>query len=133
MALERAEVAAIAGNPEAPTFENTIVALERSGQVLGRVSRVFYTFKVSVSTPGIRAIEAEIAPLLAEHHDAITLDPVLFARIETLFEQRAELGLDAESLRLLEHHHRDAVRAGVSGRMAGTVRRYRRVMTATGE
>ncbi|MFC4944765.1 M3 family metallopeptidase [Pseudonocardia sp. GCM10023141] len=112
MEQERAEVAAITADPQPATFENTIVALERSGQTLNRVATVFYSLVSSCSTPGIRAIEAELAPQLAAHADAITLDPALFARIDELFTIRAELGLDAESLRLLERYHRDAVRAG---------------------
>ncbi|WP_433557500.1 M3 family metallopeptidase [Pseudonocardia xinjiangensis] len=112
MEQQRAEVDAITGDPAPPTFANTVVALERSGAVLQRVSAVFFVLVSSCSTPGIRAIEAEFAPRLAAHSDAIMLDPALFARIETLHEARHELGLDAESLRLLERLHRDAVRAG---------------------
>jgi peptidyl-dipeptidase Dcp len=112
MAQQRAEVDAITADPAPATFDNTLVALERSGAVLRRVSAVFFTLAGSCSTPGIRAIEAEVAPQLAAHGDAITLDPALFARIEALFAARHELGLDAESLRLLERRHRDAVRAG---------------------
>lgn len=112
MAEQRAEVAAITADPGPATFENTIVALERSGATLGRVSRVFFTLVGSCSTPGIRGIEAEVAPQLAAHADAIMLDPALFTRIEALFAARHDLGLDAESVRLLERLHRDAVRAG---------------------
>jgi peptidyl-dipeptidase Dcp len=108
MAQQRAEVYAITGDAADPTFENTIVALERSGEVLRRVSAVFFTLVSSCSTEGIRGIEAEVAPLLAEHADTITLDPALFARIEAIDSS----DLDAESRRLLERYHRDAVRAG---------------------
>jgi len=110
MAQQRAEIDAITGGPDAPTFDDTMVALERSGEVLRRVSAVFSTFVASCSTPGIRAIEAEIAPQLAAHSDAITLDPALLARIETLLADPVER--DAESRLLLERRHRDAVRAG---------------------
>jgi peptidyl-dipeptidase Dcp len=112
MAEQRAEVDAITADPGPATFDNTLVALERSGAVLRRVSAVFFALAGSCSTPGIRAIEAEIAPRLAAHADAITLDPALFVRIEALFAARHDLGLDAESVRLLERRHRDAVRAG---------------------
>jgi peptidyl-dipeptidase Dcp len=112
MAEQRAEVDAITADPGPATFENTIVALERSGATLRRVLNVFFTLVRSCSTPGIREIEAEAAPQLAAHADAITLDPVLFARIEALFAARHDLALDPESLRLLERRHRDAVRAG---------------------
>ncbi|MDN5858724.1 MAG: M3 family metallopeptidase [Pseudonocardia sp.] len=114
MAAQRAEVAAIAADPEPPTFANTIEALERSGATLRRVSAVFGVLVSSTSTPGLRQIEAEIAPQLAAHHDAIRLDPALFARIATLFDVRETLGLDPESLRLLERYHRDGVRAGAT-------------------
>jgi peptidyl-dipeptidase Dcp len=112
MAEQWAEVEAITADPGPATFENTIVALERSGATLRRVSNVFFTLVGSCSTPGIREIEAEVAPRLAAHADAITLDPVLFTRIEALFAARHDLELDAESLRLLERYHRDAVRGG---------------------
>ena len=112
MQEQRAEVDAITADPGPATFENTIIALERSGQTLRRVSAVFHTLVSSCSTPGIRAIEAELAPQLAAHADAIMLDPALFARIEALYAARDDLGLDVESLRLLERRYRDAVRAG---------------------
>jgi peptidyl-dipeptidase Dcp len=108
MARQRAEVDAITADAAPATFDNTIVALERSGDVLRRASAVFFTLVSSCSTEGIREIEAEVAPLLAAHHDAITLDPALFARIEAI----DATDLDAESRRLLERYHRDAVRAG---------------------
>src|SRR5690242_13426060 len=84
MARQRAEVDAIAADPAPPTFENTLVALERSGDVLRRVSAVFFVLAASSSTEGSRAVEAEVAPLLAAHADAIRLDPALFARIEAV-------------------------------------------------
>ncbi|HVL84335.1 MAG TPA: M3 family metallopeptidase [Pseudonocardia sp.] len=119
MEQQRAEVAAISAAPVPPTFEDTLVALERSGAVLRRVSAVFATFVGALSSPEIRAIEAEVAPQLAAHADAVALDPALFARIEDLHGRRHELGLDDESLRLLERRHRDAVRAGAGLARAG--------------
>ncbi|MCW0213010.1 MAG: M3 family metallopeptidase, partial [Pseudonocardia sp.] len=111
MAEQRAEVEAIlAAGP--PTFANTIEALELSGQTLGRVSRVFFSRAGAHTTPRIEEIRAAVAPMLAAHSDAISLDPELFGRIASLHAQRGELGLDPESLRLLERHHTDAVRAG---------------------
>jgi peptidyl-dipeptidase Dcp len=112
MAEQRAEVDAIVADPQPPTFQNTLVALEWSGAILRRVSAVFVTLIGSCATPGLQAIEAEMAPQLAAHADAIALDPALFARIDALFATRHELGLDPESLQLLERRHRDAVRAG---------------------
>ena len=111
MAEQLAEVRAIAAAGE-PTFENTVVALERSGQTLDRVSRVFFTRVGAHTSPEIQRIHGEVAPQLAAHADRIALDPGLFARIDALHERRGELGLDPESLRLLERHHLDAVRAG---------------------
>lgn len=112
MAEQRAEVEAIVTAPDAVTFENTIVALERSGQALQRVSAVFFTLAGAHTSPVVDEIQAEVAPQLAAHRDAIALDPRLFARIRELFERRDELGLDPESYRLLERRHFDAVRAG---------------------
>src|SRR6185295_8024120 len=114
MARRRAEVDAITANPEPPTFANTIEALERSGDVLRRVSAIFFVLASSCSTEGIRAIEAEVAPLLAAHADAILLDPALFARIEAVAtdEPTPRELTRPEAERLIERYHRDAVRAG---------------------
>ena len=112
MAEHRAEVAAITARGGPPTFDDTVVALERSAATLRRVSAVFATLVGSLSTPGVQEIEVRVAPQLAAHADAISLDPDLFARLDALFTARHDLQLDPESLRLLEHRHRDAVRAG---------------------
>jgi peptidyl-dipeptidase Dcp len=111
MAEQRAEVEAIVGSGP-PTLANTIEALELSGRTLDRVSRVFFSRAGAHTTPRIEEVRAAVAPMLAAHADAIALDPRLFERIAELHGKRAELGLDPESLRLLERHHRDAVRAG---------------------
>lgn len=107
-----AEIEEIAGSAEPPTFENTIVALERSGRLLSRVSSVFFNLAGSNTNEEIQRVQAEMAPRLAAHADAINLNPALFARINALFERRTELGLDTESLRLLERYHTDVRRAG---------------------
>ncbi|WP_410615223.1 M3 family metallopeptidase [Amycolatopsis sp. lyj-109] len=112
LAEHAAEIEQIAAQDAEPTFENTIVALERAGELLGRVASVFYNLSGSNSTDEIQAIQAEFAPKLAAHHDAIHLDPQLFARIDALHRRRGELGLDEESLRLLERRHTDFSRAG---------------------
>lgn len=122
MAEQLAEVAAISGLDEAPTFANTVVALERSGALLTRVRNAFFNIVLSDSTPGTDAIEAEITPRLAAHQDAIHLDPALFARFEALHERRTELGLNAEELRLLEQYHIRFVRAGARLGAAGQAR-----------
>lgn len=112
MAEQRAEFDAIANNPEPPTFDNTIVAAERSGQVLLRVSNVFFNLVGANTNPEMEKVQSTVAPLLAAHADAITLDPKLYARIKTLHDQRDKLGLDAQQLRLLDRYHLDFVRAG---------------------
>jgi peptidyl-dipeptidase Dcp len=112
MAQQRQEIAAIANDRSPPTFENTIVALERSGQLLQRVSAVFGSLTSSFTNPQLEKLQAEMAPKLSAHNDAIFLDPLLFARIKALHEQRSSLGLDPESLRLLERYYVQFVRAG---------------------
>ena len=112
MKRQLAEIAAIANDPAPPTFTNTLEAMERSGALLTRVSKVFFNLSQSNTTPGIQKIKADVAPKLAAHRDAILLDPKLYARVKTLYEKRASLGLDAESAYLLERIHREFVRAG---------------------
>ena len=107
-----AEIRAIADNPEAATFENTIVAQERSGAMLSRVSRAFGIASATNKNDTIQKVESDVAPLLAQHGDNITLDPKLFARIHALFEKRETLGLDPVSKRLLETYHLNFVRGG---------------------
>ena len=114
MAEQRREVEAVAADPAEPTFANTLEALERSGALLTRVAGVFLNLTSSHVTPGLRELEAEVAPRLAAHSDAIRLDPRLFARIEALHRRSGELGLEPEQLRRLERYHRDFVRAGAA-------------------
>lgn len=112
MAAERAEFEAIATSPDAPTFANTVEAMERAGDLLARVSYVFFNLTSSSSTPDLEEIEAWVAPLLAAHNDAIRLDPRLFARIDAVHAQRGTLGLSPEQTRLVERYHLDFVRSG---------------------
>ena len=112
MADQIAEIEAIAGASEAPTFENTIVALERSGQLLNRVAATFFALSSADTNDAINAIRNEMAPRLAAHTDRMLLDAGLFARVEALYEQRDALGLDDESRRLVEEYYVDFVRAG---------------------
>ena len=102
----------IASDASPATFDNTIVALERSGALLRRVLPVFENASAAVADDEIDALETEFAPRLAAHRDAIRLDPRLFARIETLVAAADALALDAESAYLLERRHRVAVLAG---------------------
>ncbi len=122
MAEQRAEVAAIAGSAEAPTPENTVVALERSGRLLRRAGAVLGNLSSSLSTPRLREIERELAPVQSAHSDAIRLDPALFARIDAVHAGREAAGLDAESLRLVERYHLDFVLAGARLDEAGRAR-----------
>jgi len=112
MKQQRAEVDAIADNPEPPTFENTIVAFERSGQLLTRVAKVFFNMDQSNTNDTIQKIKGEVAPKLAAHNDAINLNPKIYARVKALYDQRDTLGLDAESKFLIERDHLAFVRAG---------------------
>jgi peptidyl-dipeptidase Dcp len=106
------EVALIADNPRPATFENTIVALERSGQLLDRVAITFSNLNACNTDPQMQQIDTETAPQLAAQHDAIHLNRKLWARVDTLYNERASLHLDAESLQLLRRYHTIFVRAG---------------------
>jgi len=106
------EVEAIANNPEAPTFENTYVALEKSGAMLTRVQLVFNTVSGANTDDALQKVQEEEAPKLAAHSDAISLNDKLFARIEAVYKQVGKLKLDAESKRLIEVVHGNFVRAG---------------------
>ncbi|MGS0681139.1 M3 family metallopeptidase [Shewanella sp. 125m-7] len=106
------QVLAIANNPEAATFENTIVTLEKSGELLTRTSKVFYNLAGTDSNPTLRKLQGEMAPKMAAHSDNINLNPALFTRIETLYNQRESLGLSAEENRLVEVYYKRFVRAG---------------------
>lgn len=96
----------------APTFENTIIALEKSGRMLFRVLSVFYNKSSADTNDAIDKIEEELAPKLSAHSDAINLNAELFARIEHVHDSRHGLGLDAESVWLIERYYRDFVHAG---------------------
>jgi peptidyl-dipeptidase Dcp len=112
MAEQRAEIDAIAADRAEPDFANTIEALERSGQTLHRATLLFAAIASTCSTPEIQAIEAEFAPKLAAHVDAIRLDPALFARVDAVHAGRHDADLDAEQVRLVERQHLDFVLAG---------------------
>ena len=107
-----AEIEAIANNPDPPTFDNTIVAMERAGEMLSRVQRVFGALSQSNTNPTLQKIQAAEAPKLAEHRDAIFLNPRLFARVKSIYDERASLKLDPESDRLADRYYREFVRSG---------------------
>jgi peptidyl-dipeptidase Dcp len=112
IAEHRKEIEAIASNPAKPTFDNTIVAMERAGRTLGRVESIFSNLTSSNTDPALQNVQRQMAPKFAAHRDEVELDPRLFARIDALYLQRDSLGLDAESTRLLWRYHQDFVRAG---------------------
>jgi len=112
MGEQLAEIAAIAANPDPATFDNTIVAMERSGQLLQRVSKVFFNLTGANTNDAMDAIERELAPRLAAHRDAIMLNTRLFERVDALYRKRQQLALDPESLYLLERYRTDFKRAG---------------------
>ena len=112
MVEQLAEVEAIVSATEAPTFENTLVALERSGRVLDRVSQVFFNLTSADTNDTLDAIRSEMAPKLSAHSDGILLNGALFERVRALHARRGELDLDDESRRLVEEYYTDFVRAG---------------------
>jgi peptidyl-dipeptidase Dcp len=112
MAIHTAEIAEIRDNPAPPTFDNTIVALERSGQMLGRVGAVFFALTGSNTTDRLDEIQTEISPRLTAHYDAITLDPVLFARVKAVYDNRAAMTMTMEDAKLLENTYEGMVHAG---------------------
>ena len=114
MAEQLAEIEAIASQTDKPTFDNTIVAMEKSGQTLGRTASVFFALVGADTNDAREKIQADYAPKLSAHRDAISLNPKLFARFKTLYDTRASLGLDAESVRLVERYHTDFVRSGAN-------------------
>ena len=112
MEAEKAEVDAIAANREEPTFENTIEALETSGELLDRVGRVFSCLNGANTNESLQDISKAMAPLQAKHNDDIKLNPALFTRIKTVYEKRDRLGLTAEQDTLLENTYLSFVRSG---------------------
>jgi peptidyl-dipeptidase Dcp len=112
MRQQLAEVEQIANDPAAPMFENTLVALEKTGALLTRVSRVFGALTDANTNDTLQKVQQSLAPKQAAHRDAIFLNPKLFARVKAVYGERARLGLDPESLRLAERYYRTFVRAG---------------------
>jgi len=109
-----AEVLDIANNPEPPTFENVFVAMELSGRRLDRVATTFFNLVSAHTNDELDAVRTQLAPLLAAHSDEINLNPVLFARIEAIYDDLDDLDLNAEQRRLVERYHTDFVRAGAT-------------------
>ena len=110
LARHDAEIAAIAADPAPPSFANTVAALERSGQLLTRVEMVFSNLTLSETSEALQEIERAMAPRLAQHWNAVYLNPALFARLDAVFQARAALA--PEEVRVLERYHLDFIRAG---------------------
>jgi len=108
------ETQQIADNPEIPTFENTLVALERSGQLLTRVTLVFNAVTAANTDSVLQKLQEEIAPRLAAHHDAIFLNSRLFERIKSIYQRRSQLKLGHESKRLVSYYYDQFVHAGAN-------------------
>jgi peptidyl-dipeptidase Dcp len=122
MKAQLAEIDAIANNLAPPDFENTVAALDRSGRLFTRIELLFSNLTVSETTPALQAVQRDMAPRLAAHENAVYLHQGLFARIDQLHARRDTLGLDEESLRLLERIHLDFVLAGAKLPQAGRAR-----------
>ena len=114
MTRHLAEIRAIADQTAPPTFENTIVAMEKSGRMLDRTLSVFYALVQANTNPVLDKVQADEAPRIASHMDAIFLDAKLFGRVKALYEQRAGLKLDAEALQVLNLYYRQFVHAGAN-------------------
>ncbi len=114
MAMHKQEIEEIINNPAPPTFANTIEALERSGKMLGRVSRVFFAVHGANTNDSLREVAKEIAPKLSAHEDDITLNADLFKRVDAVYQQKDSLDLTPEQSRLLEETYKDFVRSGIN-------------------
>jgi len=114
MAQQQDEIQRIADNHDAPSFENTIVAMEKSGQLLRRVTAVFSGITGANTNDILQKVRTIEAPKLAAHRDFIFLNTKLFGRVDAIYKQRATLKLDAESLRLVEQYHDDFIHAGAN-------------------
>ncbi|MHC4780942.1 MAG: M3 family metallopeptidase, partial [Planctomycetota bacterium] len=114
MALHTTEIEAIVANPDPATFQNTIVALDRAGELYGRVGRVFGAVNGAHTNETLQAVAETMAPERAAHGDAILLNPDLWARVDAVFQQREELGLKPEQAKLLEETHKGFVRSGAA-------------------
>lgn len=120
MASHAAEISAISGADATASFDNTVAAMERAGGLLRRVSATFHALAGANTDDALQAVERAVSPRLSRHFSAISLNEALFARVDALYEARDTLGLDAESLRLLERMHLGFVRSGA--RLVGSDR-----------
>ena len=112
MAEQQAEIDAIVNNPDTPTFKNTILPFDKSGQILDRVSNVFFNLNECLTDDEMVAIAEEVLPLLSKHGDAISMNPKLFERIDYVYQHRNEMDLDDQQIRVVEKYHQDFIRSG---------------------
>jgi len=111
---QEVEIEAIVSNSDEPTFENTILALDKSGELLGKVTGTFYPINSANTNDEMQALAREVSPLMTKHRDNISLNPVLFERIKSVYERRNELGFDKEQMRATEKYYEDFVRGGAN-------------------
>ena len=111
---QQAEVEAIVNNEETPTFQNTILPFDKSGQTLSRVSNVFFNLNECLTNDEMIAIAEQVLPMLSKHSDAIMMNPNLFERIDYVYQHRNEAGLDDQQIRVVEKYHQDFVRNGAA-------------------
>ncbi len=109
-----AEIDAIVNNTEEPTFQNTILPLDKSGQTLNRVSNVFFNILECNTDDELQALAEELLPMLSKHGDAISMNPQLFEKIDYVYQHRNETGLDDQQIRVVEKYHEDFVRSGAA-------------------
>ena len=114
MALHEEEIEAIVNNPEKPTFENTILALDNAGELLGRVSNTFFLVASADTNDEMQKVEAKMSPKLSAHSDKIMMNDALFERVKKVYEGRKTAGLDELQVRLTEQTYKDFVRSGAN-------------------
>ena len=111
---QQAEIETIANNAETPTFQNTILPFDKSGETLDRVSNVFFNLNECLTNDEMIAIAEQVLPMLSKHGDAIMMNPKLFERIDYVYQHRNEMGLDDQQIRVVEKYHQDFVRNGAA-------------------
>ena len=114
IAEQQAEVEAIVNNDETPTFENTILPFDKSGEILDRVGNVFFNLNECLTDDEIIEIAEQVLPMLSKHSDSIMMNPKLFERIDYVYQHRNEMGLDDQQIRVVEKYHQDFVRSGAA-------------------
>ena len=112
MRQQKAEIEAICNNTETPSFENTIWAYDKSGELLGKVSGIFFNMMECMSSDELQNIASEVSPILTAHGDDIAMNPKLFEKIKYVYEHRAEMNLDEQQNRVVEKYYGDFIRSG---------------------